>query len=174
LFSSARSSFATPKSRICDLECDADGLVLGERSTRADAIGQLATLELLHREEGHVVGLAEIEDVDDPGMPDVGGEPRFLHETSDGLGVGAKLFAQELDGDDATELEMASLVDPAHAAAAEHTLDAVSTGDERASRELGCKLVHFRAGTVTPAWRWAHAAGARDHARKTVPVSRRE
>jgi hypothetical protein len=91
---------------------------LGERQGLAEVeqAAQAAALDQLHRDPGHAVVLEHLEDGDDVGVAELGGGARLALEAlalDDVRRVGA------LQGDDASELQVARAVEDAHAAAAE-------------------------------------------------------
>ena len=86
---------------------------------RFDGVTEILSDEELHHHERAAFFLAEIEDLDDVLVLDVAGHARFLEKARFGLGIGAALFREDLDGDGAADDGVRRPVDMRHAAAQE-------------------------------------------------------
>ena len=108
-----------------DLGGDVHGL--GDRQGAAvQPVAQRLPLVEGHGDEQRaVLGLADLVDGADVGVVDLRGGPRLAQEPPLLLLGGAALAGEELQGHQAVELQVAGLVDHAHAAAAEALQDLV-------------------------------------------------
>ena len=97
-----------------------------QRVGPAQALGQAAARDEFQREERPAVGLADFVDLDDVGVVEAGDDLRFGEETGVFRRSVAAIVQDHLEGDDAVELELAGLVDDAHAAAAQLAKDLIA------------------------------------------------
>ena len=104
--------------RPADLADDADGLLLGVAAMFQDHEMEVAAVDVLHGDELHPVGLAEVEDADDVLVGDLGCEQQLLLEALDDVAVAGELGPNDFEGDKAADLYIAGLVDSAHASGA--------------------------------------------------------
>ena len=112
-----------------NLPADANGIGNRQAATAAaQPLGQRVAVQVLHDDEGAAVGeAAELIDLDDAGVIDPAGGPRFVEEAVLDLFVRRELFAQKLDRALAAELLVHSFVDRAHAALADFAHHAITT-----------------------------------------------
>jgi hypothetical protein len=94
------------------------------RGERVPHVGELlrevVAVEVLHHQEEAAVGeLAGVEDLDDVGVADRGGDAGLGLEAAGDEAVAGPLAVQDLDGDAAADRQVLGEVDGAHAAGAE-------------------------------------------------------
>jgi hypothetical protein len=99
-----------------------DGLGGGARRLRAagDPPGEAATLDEFQREEGEAVVLADLKDLHDVGVLELGHGFRLGMEAGQLLGPDVGARQHHLDGDQPVQPTVSGLVDDAHASPAEH------------------------------------------------------
>ena len=119
-----------------DLADEGDGLLLGEAAFLADDGVEVASVDVLHGDELHAFGFAEVVDADDVFVGDLGGEEELLLEALDDGAVAGELGTDDLEADGAADLDVPGFVDGAHAADAEHLDDFVTVAEEAAGFEL--------------------------------------
>ncbi len=109
---------------------DAHHAGLGQRPLAGEHGVQVLALHVLHGDvHGAVFGLAEVEHADGVGVVQAAGGLGLALEAGDGALVAEEGLAQHLEHDRLVEVDLDGLVDLAHAALAEHLLDAVLVGD---------------------------------------------
>ena len=84
-----------------------------------DAVLQRRAFQKLHCDEGLGFVLADLVDGADVGVIQSGGRASFAPEALESLGVVGKFVRKELQGDEASELGVFSLVNHAHPTAAQ-------------------------------------------------------
>ena len=104
--------------RVDELEGEADRNRLGH-SARGNHAFERAALEVLHGDEGAAVYLADVVDRADARMVQCRGRFRLTMETIAGHRIVGDPIGEQLQGDEAVESAVLSLVDDAHAALAE-------------------------------------------------------
>ena len=120
-------------SPCAELAEKAERLVAVERSAPAvEPVLEGAPLDVLHDDEGAVLLLADVEDLNDVRMVEPGGEAGLAREPLPHLVVAGEVVGEELDGDFAIELQVAGAVDGRHAAVAEPVLELVALTGELA------------------------------------------
>ena len=120
--------------RILTTRCGASG-ALRQRVAERQAV------EELHRHEQPAVGgLAEVEHADGVRVLEPRARLRLVVEALDPLRIRRHLRVEHLDCDDAIDRDLARLVDDAHAALADTSLDLVPAVDDLADE--GILLVH--------------------------------
>jgi hypothetical protein len=82
-------------------------------------------LRILHSDEGLAFILADLVDGTDMGMVQSGGGARLTLKAFQSLAVLGKVFGEELQGDEAAELEVLGLINHTHTAATELLEDVV-------------------------------------------------
>ena len=87
---------------------------------------QRLAADVLHAEEAGAVGLADVVNLDDVRVRELGGGVGLAGEPGDEHRVGRPPLAHHLEGDVAVERELPGEVDRAHAAAAEFAFDRVA------------------------------------------------
>ena len=118
-----RWAASTPRARSAISRAARRG---GNGSDPRRALGQAAARDEFQREERPAVGLADFVDLDDVGVVEAGDDLRFGEETGVFRRSVAAIVQDHLEGDDAVELELAGLVDDAHAAAAQLAKDLIA------------------------------------------------
>ena len=83
--------------------------------------------------------LADVEDLDDVGVLELGDGLGLGQEAGGGLGAGVRAGQDHLQGDDAVEPDLAGLVDDAHAAAAQLAHDLVAGDGDRCRANGRCQ-----------------------------------
>src|SRR5882672_7437266 len=91
----------------------------------SDHVLQGCAVEKLHHDEGLAVLLVNLVNGADVGMVQRGGSLGFALEAAECLRIFGNVVGQELEGNEAAELQVLSLVDHTHASAAELLNDAV-------------------------------------------------
>ncbi len=89
-----------------------------------DGVLEGLALEVLHRDEGLAVGVADFVDGADVGVVEGGGGFGFAAETFEGLGIAGERFGEEFQSDETVEERVLGFVDDAHSAATESFDDA--------------------------------------------------
>ena len=100
------------------------------RGCRRAARSRLPPADVLQLEEGQAVGLADVVDLDDVGVLELGDGLGLGQEAGGGDGVGVGAGQDHLQGAGAVQADLPGLVDDPHAAAAQLALDLVA-GDGR-------------------------------------------
>ena len=106
---------------------------LGLRTLAAHHVGQGRTLDVVHDDVDEVLGLLDIDDVDDIGVVELGEKlglagQRLLNRTAGGVGcVAVDLFDGPLF---VGELQVGGQVDAAHAALADHRQNLIAALDD--------------------------------------------
>ena len=118
--------------RLAYLLDDLDGLFGGKLPAQMDEGAQVFTLDVLHSDELHALGFAQVVDADDVAVRDLRGEDQLLLEALDDCGVSGVFAADRLEGDGAVQLDVPGFVDGAHAAFAEQRDDFVALSEEKA------------------------------------------
>ena len=118
------------------LSCD----VKGERDVEARQVlvhepAEGLPLEELHGEEERVVVLAEVVDLDDPGMLQRREQPRLAEEAVPAVLVLRRGAGDDLEGHVAPERRLLGAVDGPHPAGAEHLADREALGDHGVRRQ---------------------------------------
>src|SRR6266508_2571587 len=108
-----------------DLERKIDDLGRLELPALLHLVREGGSLDALHDDERPAVVLADVEDLDDVGMGELGGEPRLSEEAVAKAGRVRKVLGENLDRDGPLELSIACEVDGGHAAAPEDILDLI-------------------------------------------------
>ena len=144
-----------------DLAGDREGAGPRERALAGEQAREVLALEVLHGEEGGaLLGRAEVGDVDDVGVVDLGGGAGLLQEALADLRVVEEARADDLEGEVFVEVDVAGEEDDAHAAGAEAAHDLVAALHELADQvvvgEEAAKLGPVREGAVAG---FVHAAG---------------
>ena len=112
---------------------------------------QVLAVDVLHRQEGMPVDLADVVDAADVRVRHFARHPHLGAEPLDPLGPFGDLVRQELERDLLLEHEIVGAIDLAHAAAPEQAGDAIATREqraggkaafERALRERGVRQPH--------------------------------
>ena len=85
-------------------------------------------IEKLHGDEGPLAVLADFVDGANVGVVESGGGARFAAKAFESLRVAGQIIREELEGDEAAQFGVLSLVDHAHASAAKF-LDNAVVGD---------------------------------------------
>ena len=132
---------------------------LARRQRAADqALAQRLAVEQLHRGEGDLAVLAEIEDRQDVRMRERRDRLGLALEARQRVGVGGEMRRQDLDRHLAVELGVAGAEDLAHPALAELGDDLVGAepgSDHRVARSWragGIGALYFSATDLTPRW----------------------
>ena len=99
-------------------------------SAAVDPVLEGAALDVLHDDEGAVLVLADVKDLDDVRVVEPGGEARLAREPLAHLVVAGEVVGEELDGDLAVELQVTGAVDRGHAAVAQPVLELVALAGE--------------------------------------------
>jgi hypothetical protein len=124
---------------------DAGGLA-GGQGRALDFLGERAAGAELQREKRQTVVLADFVDLDDVGMLQARDGLRFSAEARQVRVAGVAAREDHLEGDHAMELEMACLIDHAHAAPAQHTQDLVSRNNRKPLQVANPRSLGKRAG----------------------------
>ena len=107
----------------------------GERPVVVDRVAEGLAVQQLHDDVGSaIVGEAEVEDLDDPGVIDRGGGPRLGEEAIDEVGLRRHPRRHDLDRRAALDQQVFTDVHRAHAAGGDLARDAVLT-DDRSDRD---------------------------------------
>ena len=134
---------------------DIDGLFSGQLLALMDEGAKVDAFDVLHGDELHAVGFAEVVDADDVAVRDLGGEDELLLEALNDGGVAGVFAADGLERNDAIQLDVARLVDGSHAALAEQREDFIALAEDVAGLEHGLATEH----------RIAHGAAGRKGSR---------
>jgi hypothetical protein len=102
------------------------GGVAGRLRRTGDLLVQAAAVDVFQREVGAAVVLADLVDVDDVGVLELGGGLGLAAEAGPVVFVGVLAGADHLQGDRPLQAALPGQVDHAHAAAAEHAQDVVA------------------------------------------------
>ena len=123
---------------------------------------QVLTLDVLHGDELHAIGFAQVVDPDDVLVGDLGGQKQFLLEAvNDGL-VAGQVGPDDFQRHHAIQFAVARFVDRAHPAFAEDLQDFVALAENRARLQHG----RIALGPWYPRRRGLAGAGAAiDHGR---------
>ena len=112
--------------RAAGLLHDLDRFLGSKFSLLLHQAAQVLTLDELHGDELHAVGLAQVVDPDDVLVGDLGGQKQFLLEAvNDGL-VAGQIRADDFQRHHAIQFDVARLVDRAHPAFAQDLQDFVT------------------------------------------------
>jgi hypothetical protein len=136
--------------RAPDLPDDADGALGVQPVRRLDERAHVGALDVAHREVEHALRLAGLEDRDDVGMVDRGGELRLGLEAVAEVDVVGQLGRDHLQCDCAAEAELRGAVHDAHPALACDPVDAVAAEDGAGVHEWGHAPYDDRPGVVFP------------------------
>ena len=124
--------------RAADLDRDVKRTLLGHAVDAVDRVDEVEPVEALHDEIGRTVRqLAEVADVDDVLVPDVGGALGFAPEPRQHLRVARVLLAKDLHRERLVQARMGDPVHEAHASFAEQGLDAVALIDRLTEQPFG-------------------------------------
>ncbi len=97
-----------------------------------EAVVEALSLQLLHHDVGlAVLGGVEVDDLHDVGVPQSAGDPRLPVKAAEGDLVRGGLRDQQLDGEAALKALVRGLVDLAHAALPQQTLESVGVIEDR-------------------------------------------
>ena len=118
-----------------DLLQDQGGVLHRQRAALPDEGREVLALDELHRDELDALGQAEVVDPDHVAVGDLAGEDDLLLEARQHLLVGLELGPDHLQRHVPLELEVARLVDRAHAADADPLLDPVAAAEHGAAVE---------------------------------------
>ena len=91
----------------------------------ADGVGEGASLEQFHGDEGSALVVADFVDGADVGVVEGRGGARLAREAVEGVGALADAVGKELEGDLSAELRVEGAIDDTHAALAEAVEDVV-------------------------------------------------
>jgi hypothetical protein len=124
-----------------DLERKIDDLRGLELSALFHLVRKRGSLDTLHDDERPAVVLADVKDLDDVGMGELGGETRLPEEAVVKAGRVSEVLGENLDRDAPLELSIACEVDGGHAAAPKDTLDPVPPVGEGLGAQLLSSVV---------------------------------
>jgi hypothetical protein len=124
-----------------DLERKVDDFRRFELPALLQLVREGGALDALHDDERPAVVLADVEDLDDVGMGELGGETRLPKEAVAKTGRVREVLGENLDRDGPLELSIACEEDGGHAAAPEHILDAVPPVGEGFDAQLLSSVV---------------------------------
>src|SRR5262249_19700701 len=112
---------------------DAEGRHLGRRQRAAsrDELGERLSLDVLHRDEGTSLVLADVEDPHHVRMRQPRGEPRLADEAPPQFLVPREVLREALQRHRPLELDVLGEVDGGHRAVAERPHELVAASDER-------------------------------------------
>src|SRR5262249_45048909 len=125
--------------RTADLDHGLDGFAWRKRLTLFDYGAQVTALNVLHGDELHTVGFAEIVNTDNVAVRDLMGKDQLLLEAIDDRGVPGKIRTDDLQCNNAIHFAVARFVNRAHTAAAESFEDFVALSEDGTGQE--CSLV---------------------------------
>jgi hypothetical protein len=141
-----------------------------------EQVAEIFSLDVLHSDEGRtILGLVEIENLDDVGVMKLGSGKRLTAEALEEGRILVKFAGDEFECAQAAEQKVFGEIDGAHAAAAEETLDAVLSADDGAGIEVAGgdeqSAVVFAMGVVTGVGRGAERTSFHrlDSPFKTLP-----
>src|SRR5919201_376307 len=97
----------------------------------ADEVRRRLALDVLHHEERPAVVLADVEDTHDVRVREPGGEARLAEEAAADAVVTDEVVAEQLDGDDAVQLDVLGALDDGHAAVPNRAEQPVTTPEQR-------------------------------------------
>jgi hypothetical protein len=98
---------------------------------------QVGALDVLHGDELHAIGFAQVVDADDVAVRDLRGEDELLLEAVDDGRVAGVLAADGLESDYTVKLDVTGLVDGSHAAFAKECEDFVALAEDISRFEKG-------------------------------------
>ena len=116
---------------------DLDGLVLRNAADAAKQRGQVFAVDVLHRQEGAAVRLAEVVDAADVPVRYLPGDAQLVVEVGEPGIAGHHAIGQELQRDRLIERQIVGAVDLAHAAAAQQGDEPITSGNDRSWRKRG-------------------------------------
>ena len=125
-----------------ELSCDVERLVLGQPADASQQRGHILAVDVLHRQEGQAVGLADAVHPADVLVRDLAGEPHLVVELGQAHGIAFERRRQELQRERLPEFEVVGPIDLAHAALPESRDDAIPLADHSAGLETA--VVHPR------------------------------
>ncbi len=126
---------------------DIDGFLEEERVTALQAVRQVLPFEELHHQERQpILGLAEVEDVDDVRLAKLGGTPRFPFEARHGLAAIILHLSKHLDGHATTDGLHLRCVHRSHAAAAQHAIESIAAIEHATDQWIFVAALHHRGG----------------------------
>ena len=96
---------------------------------------QILAIHILHGDERHALGLADVVDAADIGMRDLAGDADFAVKALQQVLVLRGFLGQELQRHGLAQREVGGAIDFAHAAAAQQSDDAVASAQQRAGEE---------------------------------------
>ena len=104
------------------------GQSVGRALPRLEQLGQRVSLHQLHGEKRPFVGKgAQLVNRHDAGVLELPADLCLFDKPADHVGVAAHVFAENLEGDVATEVRIAPLQDLAHAAAGDLAVDPIAS-----------------------------------------------
>ena len=92
-------------------------------------------VDVLHGDEGHAFGLADVVDAADVGVGNLARDADLAVEAFEQAEIVGGLFGQEFEGDRLAEGEVGGAVNFTHAAAAQQSDDAVTAGNQGTGNE---------------------------------------
>ncbi len=113
--------------RACDAEPDRARFGLAQRAARDPRLQRFAVEQLHCQERAAVVGVAEVEHLDDAGMADRADRACFGEEAADRVGTRRQVGAQDFHRGGTREQLVLRAIDRAHAAGAQLFGDPVTT-----------------------------------------------
>src|SRR6266705_780487 len=120
-----------------DLLHDLDRFRGGELSLLMDEGAEILTLDILHGDELHPLGFAQVVNADYIFVGDLASEEQFLLEAVENSLIAGKIGPNDFQGDWPTQLAVHGFVDRAHSAFAQNFENFVSLGQNRARLKHG-------------------------------------
>ena len=111
---------------VCDLNRNADGLLLFELALLADVLLQRDAVHKLHDNVVDAVRVLDLVDIDEIRMIDFGGCQRFLRKAANKVLVAVIFLLQDFDGDCALQFVTESAIHFRHAAGADYGLNLIA------------------------------------------------
>ena len=108
--------------------------VLRKSTNAAQQIREVFPIHVLHADEGHAVGFANIEYPADVRMRDVARDTYFAMEPRQGSAVLHQLFRQELEGNVLIKLKVLGAINLSHSSPAYKRNDAIAVGQYRSGK----------------------------------------
>ncbi len=153
---------------LSDLAADRHDSLRREPPEALQKIGQITTLDQLHREEVTAVGFAQVVDSANVGVGDLPGDPGFAEEELENRRPALEVGRQEFERHPLAELQVFGPENLPHPALPQRLDDPVALGNQGAGREssrIGA-LDRHGAQPASPAW-------PRDISRKSQVLARR-